>query len=357
MLRPASVATGRKPIAVFLDGFQHHRARVGHDMLQRMSLLSSGEYDVWTFTWQDVDAGFSRDTALPPMLLHPDGRALKEWYRKLRLGTWAQVVDTTPLELFLQSLSSASDPIPWSELAGIALISQMSPSLDAAAWRSEVEALVPKALAEAFEVGSDWLLARRPSEGSGSLGVWAATSRAAASNVAGHLNDFRAVIWLDDAEEHHDTPEFREAWRAFLFAFVLLRRLPQVLFLTRTHSRSLEAYARLAQMRRVGSADVHEEWAGLDVGAGFEAIVQQLASADVELPEVGLDLPDPRGLSSGVEGELVWENAKVAVVRSLAEGDAERIAPDWRVFELEQCAADSTPLVSALRGQGPGGHA
>ncbi len=357
VLRPASVATGRKPIAVFLDGFQHHRARVGHDMLQRMSLLSSGEYDVWTFTWQDVDAGFSRDTALPPMLLHPDGRALKEWYRKLRLGTWAQVVDTTPLELFLQSLSSASDPIPWSELAGIALISQMSPSLDAAAWRSEVEALVPKALAEAFEVGSDWLLARRPSEGSGSLGVWAATSRAAASNVAGHLNDFRAVIWLDDAEEHHDTPEFREAWRAFLFAFVLLRRLPQVLFLTRTHSRSLEAYARLAQMRRVGSADVHEEWAGLDVGAGFEAIVQQLASADVELPEVGLDLPDPRGLSSGVEGELVWENAKVAVVRSLAEGDAERIAPDWRVFELEQCAADSTPLVSALRGQGPGGHA
>ncbi len=86
VVRPASVSTGRKPIAVFLDGFQHHKDRVGHDMLQRMSLLSGGEYDVWCFTWKDVDAAFDRATELPKMLLHPEGPKLKDWYRQLGLG-------------------------------------------------------------------------------------------------------------------------------------------------------------------------------------------------------------------------------------------------------------------------------
>ncbi|MBZ0117476.1 MAG: DUF1998 domain-containing protein, partial [Sandaracinaceae bacterium] len=170
VLRPASVSTGRKPIAVFLDGFQHHRARVGHDMLQRMALLSGGEYDVWGFTWQDVDAAFDRGTELPRMLLHPDGPKLKEWYRKLGLGAWTQVLDTTPLELFLRSLASPADPIPWSRLAAIALIAQMDPATDAATWRAEVGAAVPAPLAAAFDVGADWFLARRPHDGPGSLG-------------------------------------------------------------------------------------------------------------------------------------------------------------------------------------------
>ncbi len=355
VLRPASVSTGRKPIAVFLDGFQHHRARVGHDMLQRMSLLSSGQYDVWSFTWDDVDAAFKRGTELPRMLLHPEGAKLKDWYRKLGLGAWTHVLDTTPLELLLRSLASPEDPIPWPRLAAIALIAQMDPTTDASAWKTEVQAAVPAALAPAFEVGADWFLARRPHDGPGTLALWAATSRGAAQDVT-RVDDFRAVICLDDAAEHHDTPEYREAWRAFLFAFLFLRTLPQVLFLTRTHSRSAEGYARLAQMRMAASADVHEMWAGLGVGAGFEVIVEQLAAADVELPEVGLDLPDPRGLSSGIEGELVWEAAKVAVVRELGD-DAARVSPDWQVFVLAQCAADVTPLVSALRGRSKGGHA
>ena len=360
VLRPASVATGRKPIAIFLDGFQYHRARVGHDMLQRMSLLSSGDYDVWSFTWQDIDAAFEHGTPLPPMLLHPDGEKLRAWYRQLGLGGWAQMLDKTPLELLLQSLAGAEDPIPWRKLGAIALFGQMGVAgqVDVAVWRSELAANVPASLAGAFEVGDDWLFARRPADGPGTLALWATMSREAANSVAKDVNvdDLRAVVWLDDGAEHHDTPEYREAWRAFLFASLFLRALPQVLFLTRTGSRSAEGYARLAQMRMAGSSAADEKWAGLDVGAGFEVLVEQLADAEVALPEVGIDLPDGRDLSSGVEGELVWEAVKVAVVRELGDGDAARVSPEWQVFSLAQCAADVAPLVSALRGAQKGGH-
>ena len=89
--------------------------------------------------------------------------------------------------------------------------------------------------------------------------------------------------------------------------------------------------------------------------AGFEVLVERApADAHIELPEVGLDLPDPRGLSSGIEGELVWESLRTAVVREIPEASRSRVAADWRVFELGQCVADMTPLISALRGAAQG---
>jgi hypothetical protein len=166
------------------------------------------------------------------------------------------------------------------------------------------------------------------------------------------VDGFRAVLWLDDSPEHHDTPQYRDGWRGYLFAFLLLRALPQVLFLTKNRARP-ELYESLAHMRMAASNSSDEAWSALDVGLGFEAIVKQLADAEVATPEVGLDLPDKRGLSSGVEGELVWEDRRVAVVRDLDDKTRSRIASDWTVFSLAQLA-DITPLVTALRG-GPQG--
>jgi DEAD/DEAH box helicase domain-containing protein len=351
VLRSATAASSRRAIAVFLDGFQHHRARVGLDMVQRMSLLSGGEYDVWGFTWQDVDAAFDRTKPLPPMLLHPDGNMLKAWYQKLGLGAWTRVLDTTPLELLLTSLSTDVDTIPWPKLAAVALIAQMgaAPKVDVAAWRVEIGAVVPEPLRTALAEASDQaLFARRPADGPGSLGFWATASLAAAADIR-LVDQLRAVLWLDDAVEHHDTAAFREAWRGYLFAFLLLRALPQVLFLTSTGAR-LDAYERLAPMRMASSKNLSEAWEALDVGAGFESVIERLAEAQVELPEVGMDLPDVRGLSSGIEGELVWESLRVAVVRDLDEGSQTRIAPGWAVFKLVECAADAAPLIIAVRG-------
>jgi DEAD/DEAH box helicase domain-containing protein len=351
VLRPATVASGRKPIAVFLDGFQYHRDRVGHDMLQRMSLLTSGTYDVWGFTWQDVDAAFDRTTALPPMHLHPDGEVLKTWYRRLGHGAWAHVIDTTPMELLLKSLASEKDPIPWEPLAAIALIAQMAPPphADTVAWRQDILAMVPAPLQSSLDAEDRALFARRPVGEPGTLALWATTTLAAAKNIA-LIDDFRAVVWLDDSPELRGTTEYQTAWRAFLFVFLFLRKLPQVLFLTRTGSRSTEGYARLAQLRAVRSRGLAEGWTVLDVSPGFEAVIEHLALADAPLPEVGLDLPDARGLSSGIEGELVWETQRVAVVRDLTEAEASRVAPGWKVFVLATCTADATPLVNALRG-------
>lgn len=351
VLRPASAGSSRTPIAVFLDGFQYHRDRIGFDMLQRMSLQTSGTHDVWSFTWQDIDAAFDKTSPLPPMLLHPDGAVLKRWYQKLGLGAWTKLLDSSPLEILLTSLSAADDPIPWAKLGAVALIAQMSlpGKSDVEMWRSDVMARIPSAFQPSLQaVDQDGLFVRRMPESTSSVGLWATTSRAAAEHLD-LVDAFRAVVWLDDSPELYEDPAFREAWRGYLFMFLFLRALPQVLFLTKA-GRRLAEFAGLAHMRSAKPLAVTGGWdSALDVGSGFEDIVRQLAEAGVPRPEVGLDLPNRRGLSSGIEGELVWEAPRIAVVRELGDGDRNQIAEDWRIFVLVEVVADMTPLVNALR--------
>ncbi|MGR5453527.1 DEAD/DEAH box helicase [Vibrio alfacsensis] len=64
VLYPASESLKAKPVAIYLDGFEHHQNSVHDDVLKRTAVLSSGKYQVWTLTWHD--------------LVNPDSKHLKE---------------------------------------------------------------------------------------------------------------------------------------------------------------------------------------------------------------------------------------------------------------------------------------
>jgi DEAD/DEAH box helicase domain-containing protein len=44
-----------KPIVVFTDGFTYHEARVAQDSAQRMAIVKSGNFIVWSLTWEDIE--------------------------------------------------------------------------------------------------------------------------------------------------------------------------------------------------------------------------------------------------------------------------------------------------------------
>ena len=46
--------TMSKPIALFLDGWKHHRERVATDVRQRLSIRDSGRLWVWSLIWEDL---------------------------------------------------------------------------------------------------------------------------------------------------------------------------------------------------------------------------------------------------------------------------------------------------------------
>ncbi|WP_174624507.1 helicase-related protein, partial [Candidatus Methylobacter favarea] len=49
-----SGAAGQKPVAIFTDGFQYHKNRLALDTAQRMAILASDEFWVWSLSYDDV---------------------------------------------------------------------------------------------------------------------------------------------------------------------------------------------------------------------------------------------------------------------------------------------------------------
>lgn len=350
VFHPGDDATTQWPVAVFLDGFQSHRPRIGKDMLQRMALLSSGSYDVWAFTWWDVDQVFHTDVEPAPFLLHWDRTELARWLGTLGLGAWNDALDAPLFQLFVDELGSgAEDRLPWEPVATAAIIAQMSrpDEIDAEAWGAEVRHRLPPAAAPWFdEVEGDWLRVRRPPSGPDTIGIWAAAPPDAVSDP-GRIGDYRVLVWLDDSGGETHAPELRQTWRGYLHAFHFLRALPHVWFVTSADPQlDSEGLLRL----RSGPAEaVDAAWSTLDVSPAFEPIVQSLAQTGLALPEVGLDLPDAKGYSCGIEGELVWEPERVAVVEARSVTRAKPVAEGWRVFEREELLDGVEPLVEAIR--------
>ncbi|HDZ24841.1 MAG TPA: DEAD/DEAH box helicase, partial [Desulfobacteraceae bacterium] len=55
VFQPARTQEGIKPIAVFTDGYMYHKDRIGQDMAQRMAIVHSKKYHIWSLTWKDVE--------------------------------------------------------------------------------------------------------------------------------------------------------------------------------------------------------------------------------------------------------------------------------------------------------------
>ena len=54
-----------QPVAVFLDGWQYHKDRIGDDIAKRMAIARSGRFSVWSLTSDDVTAFLEPGGNLP----------------------------------------------------------------------------------------------------------------------------------------------------------------------------------------------------------------------------------------------------------------------------------------------------
>ncbi len=97
----------KKPVAVFTDGFRYHKNNVADDALKRMAIYRSGNFHVWSLSWNDVQTVFQKQEDYATNLLAaermPSGTAL---YRS-SLTRDAQAIDpgnSEPLGLLIDYL-------------------------------------------------------------------------------------------------------------------------------------------------------------------------------------------------------------------------------------------------------------
>ncbi len=337
VMRSANTGDNRK-LAIFLDGWEYHRDRVGYDLRQRMAVLASGNWDVWTFTWQDLDEKFDPGSVEQPLeLAIPDQGALKSLLQSMEQSKHSAIGAKSVFAWFEAEL--LGDGPDWGEIAKGVLGVRMNQArvTDADDWKAFVARVAPPVAHEQLQaITPRWIVSDR-GEINPHFGLMAVRGDGGSA----------LVCTVDDAEALHDTPEYKAAWRGYLRLFQLLRAAPNAWFMSRSGTAVGDAYYTIGRIR--GMMGDRAAWFEFDeIDSAFEDVARAVMEAGIREPVVGLEIPDTRG-DVWAEAELLWEEERVALTSRALTTDARgEPAAGWTVFYIEDLGEDTSPLVDAL---------
>ena len=220
---------GGQPIVVFTDGFASHHNRVGLDSAQRMALLATRKFLVWSLAWDDL----SKKTVAKSLDFVPiDGAtrpATRHYFRHVKhynVGGITEMDGQGSLEWLLAFLKRPN-PDEWRKWAFVHALMNQSKSKAADAWKDELRELAPDFIGERFPTGSDVVLGyyRRTAPGEPSA-VTVMMSIPKAGVRDGDTDAMHCLVHLDDSQELQEHSEFKRAWAGFLRVMHLYQFLP-----------------------------------------------------------------------------------------------------------------------------------
>jgi len=358
-----------RPIAVFLDGLQYHRNRIGRDIAQRRALRASGKYAVWSLTWRDVASG---STAGARNFLQPATEryvTLLSVMGEERSMKARALVDQGSFEWLIELLETQDEGL-FRRVAltqGLLFARQQS---DPEAWRAAAEARLPGPLAS--------LLEDRAGEGNALLGLregttdrdpvtlWAAISQSDAQAIGTDtgraLRGLTLALHLDDRQEGQAS-DFESSWNGFLRLYNLFQFVPDAYPVT-ADEEAFRGYEELIgtsapetlrdhvpEDGALGAFD-EKEWEETFSDAEYSPepvteILRALHEADIPAPSVPFELrSDGRIVGTA---ELGWPGPDVAVLlpdQESYEGSFEESG--WDVYPARTAKEDPERLIDAL---------
>ncbi len=137
------------PVVVFTDGYTFHRDRVGKDMAQRMALVKSGAFHIWSLSYKDVKSqidtvkpGWFTDWFVPRGMV--TGSRLAAVWEGFKLSEHSRLMGKSAFDLFFDFLSHPGKQV-WQDMAlvyGLSL--HAGPATEVpASWRENLAVLPP----------------------------------------------------------------------------------------------------------------------------------------------------------------------------------------------------------------------
>jgi len=335
MIRAARLNDEMKPIAVFLDGYTYHRDRIGQDMAQRMAIVQSGRFHVWSLTWHDVENKFKDqksffDNHMDPAGLPSGGNfnALLEGYG---LGKFKKHHRYNSFDLLIHFLEDPEEA-KWQNFMFIFSLLHLDPEKYASKeavgeWMDAIDTLLPEDMAEKVKDADCPGLNKACLYGSYTSASQNENTTLRQYLVAeqkaltppGEPLGVRVGCLFNDDEEAKNQAGFQQGWNGFLRLYNYFQFLPYSYFIT---SSGIEDSAYDGIMlfdhmaSEAGAPDkrpVEDEWNELKelTDAQFHGLLDLLRENNWPLPEAGYEL-------QGADGEIIasaelgWETLKVA---------------------------------------------
>jgi DEAD/DEAH box helicase domain-containing protein len=132
------------PIALSLDGWEYHHARMATDTRQRLSLQRTGKFRIWTITWDDIIDAL-KPGPVPAGLLGISNRTgLQAFLARHNMQRWIDIGEIGSLRLLLLYLSQPKEEY-WKLAAWGLIMSNIDPDkTDASAWVNSVSKWIPE---------------------------------------------------------------------------------------------------------------------------------------------------------------------------------------------------------------------
>ncbi|MBE0643508.1 MAG: DEAD/DEAH box helicase [Bacteroidetes bacterium] len=227
-----------KPVVVFTDGYEYHAqqksggGRVGYDLNQRMALLRSGRFHVWSLTWDDLlRYGKKITPEVNPFLgIRPATLHTLLHQPSVTAGVRA-LVDAparNPFSLLLDYLAGSGDA-EWERfavlhaLAGIENKSFVSEK-DVDARRALLwEAPDADAITDVVPAGSGQMLYDERKAG---VGIVSRSLQITAAADPARQAEIRVLLRFFDSMDHAMKDGYRIAWNAMLSALNVYQFIP-----------------------------------------------------------------------------------------------------------------------------------
>jgi len=347
---PWASGSKRRPVAVFCDGWAYHKHCLREDAAKRSAIVASGRFWVWSVTHQDVAAALDGrgDSDLDPSpvaLGRHDGskapagapRAAEKAFNQHAVPRLLHWLGTAP------GMGAQDAAVEQQQRNGSWLQFLMVPvtAADKATAEAERGPWLPQLPLHIREPGSGF--APAVSKAGGALRVmgWWPTLLAKGLPTQPDWSAPGAVL-LDPAAAQDEDGLHRQ-WRSWLQLFNTLQSMPGTCLVT---ADGLQAHDYDGLVGSAGAQTVARAAPQAALNAVWHAVIEQalealrpglkqLAQADAEPPEVGLELADAKGRVVA-DCELAWGAKRVVVLRADQADMAELWSADnWRTVLVD----------------------
>ena len=358
-----------KPIALFVDGLQYHRNRIGRDFAQRRALVASGSYHVWSLTWHDVAPQNGNRQKARNYLSQTDPR-----FRKLlaamgedRAKTAKKIITEGSFEWLLRLLQEPDIRL-WRHVALAQALLHIGKGEGQDAWVTSAERLLPRDLAEAMvaqvsrEGAASGIVDQGPDGADDPVNRWVTTTaesmKALPEDVARALRGITLALHLNTG--HDQVPDnFGEAWNGFLRLYNLFQFIPEAYPVTSDQA-DFTGYHEL--MGGAGAADAHsvphgvvanEEWRqawdeAFDLALEeTEALLSELRGHGAPPPIMPYELTNEGKIVA--QAELGWPDQHVAVLlpdQATFTSDFEQAG--WTAYALKEAQTTVNEVLEHL---------
>jgi DEAD/DEAH box helicase domain-containing protein len=334
--------SGCLPIAVFLDGWQYHKDRIGDDIAKRMAIARSGRFSAWTLTYDDI-ARFLEPTSGAPESMWSSAFAVgmdaaMPTYERFDVSEHTSFHTQTAFEQLRQRLGGLSDE----KLLRLGLVLALRVgvgAIDAAQFSGLNESLAGKALAdlEVFawplvpELGRCWT----DPNGQYQIGVQARRADLQVLNGAVTSREKQPCVVMRWAAENPTLSDGdrRRLWQQWWQAVNLLIPIDNA-WAVGDEGCDLAALKNSPAYQAASGMTGDWESAAALATSAVQGLLANLFSAGVPAPEVGFELMGSDGCVAA-DCELAWPSRNVAVLLGTG-AESEFVAAGWKAFLLDE---------------------